>query len=205
MIILYLWRDISQCYLYSGQSSTESAVAQSINPPPNPLTLCPAWLNTGNYCGVTWWIQMPQCLIIWTLRVTYSLAITQQLYQFTKTCARAASKPLNNPLMCRPSSCFLCIPCAYVLYEQQDENLLFHTCSQQRCDSPVGRGRELKHQRGSWSHTRLNTPSILVMEPQCFLLHRLLLSLTYRTCMHTVFRTVYSVPHCLCWKKYSDP
>ena len=48
--------------------------------------------------------------------------------------------------------------------------VLFHMCSQQRCDIPRGRAESWStRQRGSWSNTLLNTPSILVMELLCFL------------------------------------
>lgn len=61
---------------------------------------------------------------------------------------------LWHPLSYHPSSrlswCFVCVciyPVPMILYMNvQHVCVLFHTCSQQRCDSPRGRGRELKHQ-----------------------------------------------------------
>lgn len=62
---------------------------------------------------------------------------------------------------------YLCFP-----MNIQPACVLFHMCSRQRCDIPRGRAESRStRQRGSWSNTFLNTPSILVMELLCFLPH----------------------------------
>lgn len=72
-----------------------------------------------------------------------------------------------NHLMDSLYALYLCFP-----MNIQPACVLFHMCSRQRCDIPRGRAESWStRQRGSWSNTFLNTPSILVMELLCFLPH----------------------------------
>lgn len=72
-----------------------------------------------------------------------------------------------NHLMDSLYALYLCFP-----MNIQPACVLFHMCSRQRCDIPRGRAESRStRQRGSWSNTFLNTPSILVMELLCFLPH----------------------------------
>lgn len=65
-------------------------------------------------------------------------------------------------------TCSICVcVCVYVrecYFLRADSGDVIVPAGGQRAPAPAS-------QRGSWSHTHLNTPSILVMEPLCFLLH----------------------------------
>lgn len=89
-----------------------------------------------------------------------------------------------NHLMDSLYALYLCFP-----MNIQPACVLFHMCSRQRCDIPRGRAESWStRQRGSWSNTFLNTPSILVMELLCFLPHPPP-TLYYHSHTYTIFKS----------------